>query len=77
MNGDEKRIVIIFHNTAEKARIKYLEEINDYKSKLISTVSHELRTPLNSSINMTEMALMNDTVPTQIKETLLKPSFFS
>ena len=44
---------------------------------MISSVTHELRTPLNSSICMTELALDDKSIPFNIKENLLKPSYFS
>ena len=51
------RFVVVFNDITKISRIKYLEEINEHKSKLIASVSHELRTPLNSSICMTELAI--------------------
>ena len=58
--NNNKRFVVVFNDITNAGRIKYLEEINEYKSRLISSVSHELRTPLNSSICMLELALLED-----------------
>ena len=43
----------------------------------MSSVTHELRTPLNSSLCMTELALDEKSIPSNLKESLLKPSYFS
>ena len=76
---NEKRLVVVFNDVTTISRLKYLEEINEHKSKLISSVSHELRTPLNSSMNMIDLTLQesNTIVSEHIKETLLKPALFS
>lgn len=55
-----RRLVVVFNDITQISRIRYLEEINEYKSRLISSVSHELRTPLNSSMCMIELALQED-----------------
>lgn len=57
---NNRRVVVVFNDITQISRIQYLEEINEYKSKLISSVSHELRTPLNSSICMIELAVQED-----------------
>ena len=34
--------------------MKRLEELNNYKMKMLSSISHELKTPLNCSMGMLE-----------------------
>ena len=76
---DEKKLVVVFNDVTSISRLKYLEEISEHKSKLISSVSHELRTPLNYSMNMKELTMLEPDilVSEHIKETLLKPALFS
>lgn len=57
--------------------VEKLRDNNNYKSRLLASVSHELRTPLNASINFTQMAIENPSVPAEVKAQLLTPSLRS
>ncbi len=47
----------------EMHRIEIAEESNKAKSKFIATMSHEMRTPLNAILGITEIQLMDETLP--------------
>ncbi len=51
----ENIILVIIEDITKDLSIKKLNEINNYKSKMLATLSHELRTPLNCSITMLSM----------------------
>lgn len=47
-----------------------IQESNREKSVLLSQISHELRTPMNSIINLTEIMLMRNDLPDEVRENL-------
>ncbi|MCL2628445.1 MAG: response regulator [Oscillospiraceae bacterium] len=57
--------VVLMSVTA--AKIKSDEE-NKQKSNFLATVSHEIRTPLNAIIGVTEMELMDKSLPTKVRD---------
>ncbi|MDR1691959.1 MAG: response regulator [Oscillospiraceae bacterium] len=52
----------------EMQRIEIAEESNKVKSKFVATMSHEMRTPLNAILGITEMQLMDDSLPFGARE---------
>lgn len=50
-------ILIFFEDITQEVYIKRLEEINNYKVKMLSSISHELKTPLNCSMGMLDDVL--------------------
>ena len=55
--SNSKIYVLILEDITLKARITYIEGINEFKSRMVASISHELKTPLNNSINMLNLAL--------------------
>jgi signal transduction histidine kinase len=51
----EPLIVIILQDITLQVRKNELENINQYKVKMLSSIQHELRTPLNCSINLLQI----------------------
>ena len=67
-------IVINVTDTTDRDNLIAAEASSAYKSRLLASVSHELRTPLNGSMNFTEQAINDSTVPHQVKQKFLVPA---
>ncbi len=52
----------------EMQRIEIAEESNKAKGKFVATMSHEMRTPLNAILGITEVQLMDETLPYNAQE---------
>ncbi|MDR1668756.1 MAG: response regulator [Oscillospiraceae bacterium] len=52
----------------EMQRIEIAEESNKAKGKFVAAMSHEMRTPLNAILGITEMQLMDETLPYRAQE---------
>ncbi|MDR2595560.1 MAG: response regulator [Fibromonadaceae bacterium] len=66
--------IISFRNEAriaEKAKINAINA-NASKSKFLATISHEIRTPMNAIIGFSEIELLKEETPTEIKNTFRK-----
>ena len=70
-------IVANIHDTTDRDELIAAQDNDNYKTRLLASVSHELRTPLNGSINFTEQALYDPTVPEKIKQKWLLPALRS
>ena len=70
-------LALIFTDITERNLIAKLQDINDYKNRLLASVSHELRTPLNASLNLIQAALEDPQIPAHIREDYLTPSLTS
>ncbi len=55
--------------------MKQLEEMNEYKTKMLASVSHELRTPLNCSITMLDILV--DKVNQDLRDNYVVPALIS
>lgn len=71
------KVILIFHDTTQHARMVALETNNHYKDKLLASVSHELRTPLNGNLALIETTLNHEDIPQAVKEELLVPAYRS
>jgi PAS domain S-box-containing protein len=58
----------------EKSKVKIAEESSKAKTKFLAKMSHEIRTPLNSIIGITEIEMLNEDLPPETKEALVKIS---
>ena len=67
-------VVINVADTTARDHLIAAEASSAYKSRLLASVSHELRTPLNGSMNFTEQAINDPTVPHQVKQKCLIPA---
>jgi len=56
---------------SEKAKISAINA-NASKSKFLATISHEIRTPMNAIIGFSEIEILKDETPSEIKETFRK-----
>jgi len=56
---------------AEKAKINAVNA-NASKSKFLATMSHEIRTPMNAIIGFSEIELLREDIPEEIKRTFRK-----
>jgi len=66
--------IISFRNEAriaEKAKINAINA-NASKTKFLATISHEIRTPMNAIIGFSEIELLKEETPTEIKNTFRK-----
>ena len=73
-----KRVIVAnINDMTDRDALIAAEDSNNYKSRLLASVSHELRTPLNGSINFTEQAILDPTVPEKIKLKWLVPALRS
>jgi len=66
--------IISFRNEAriaEKAKINAINA-NASKTKFLATISHEIRTPMNAIIGFSEIELLKEETPAEIKNTFRK-----
>lgn len=47
-------VLVFLDDITKEVYAQRLEELNNYKMKMLSSVSHELKTPLNCSMGMLE-----------------------
>jgi len=66
-NQIEGAIASIVDVTSLKETEAKLRKASDSKSKFLSTMSHEIRTPLNAVIGLSNILLMEDPKPDQVK----------
>ena len=71
---DSKRITLIFNDITQREKLISLEEVNQYKDRLLATVSHDLRAPINGTITFIENTIEDKIVPTEIKDKYLIPA---
>ncbi len=50
---EQKVMLIIIENITIQIEKRHLQELENYKNKMLASLSHELRTPLNCSISKT------------------------
>ena len=75
MNEDSAVILIMLKNLNHVYENVKLKEINEYKSRLLSSVSHELRTPLNGNMNYLEtLYSSNNLISQYVKESYIQPA---
>jgi PAS domain S-box-containing protein len=56
----------------ERSKAKIAEESNKTKTKFLAKMSHEIRTPLNSILGITEIEMLNEDLPEETRESLIK-----
>jgi chemotaxis family two-component system sensor kinase Cph1 len=62
--------VLEFSQTALAAEAERATLANQAKSQFLANMSHELRTPLNAILGFTQVMLRDETVPTEVQDTL-------
>jgi len=72
--ANHKKVIIILNDITQREKVVSLEEVNQYKDKLLATVSHDLRAPINGTITFIENTLEYDSVPREIKKKYLIPA---
>jgi len=49
---EKKQLIVVFTDITASKRVSILEEVNEFKSQMMSAITRELKTPLNSIIGL-------------------------
>jgi len=69
-----QKVTIILTDITQREKLISLEEVNQYKDKLLATVSHDLRAPINGTITFIENTIEDQSIPSDIKDKYLIPA---
>ena len=57
--------------------LRFEQQLNEYKTKILSSFSHELRTPLNGAVSPLQFSMQDSRIPNEVKSEYLENSLLS
>ena len=72
--NQQKMLLVTLSEISAREKVFRLEEINNFKNRLLGSFSHELRTPLNGNLNFLQSAHEDEEFPELLKQRYITPA---
>ncbi len=70
---DQKQVILMISDFSDQKKAALLEEVNAFKSMMMSVITRELKTPLNSIIGLNTCAIETLGLDNEYTKKYLKP----